>query len=94
MKFLPIVNVPFVALAMLASAPVLGNDSTATLAAGGLVLAKSDSIEMRSETCFCQPAWFALGIASSIPLPMTSPPLSPSQCPILHRILMTPRLHL
>src|SRR4051812_9130632 len=40
------------ALACLAAAPALANDTTAELAAGGLVLTKSDSIEMRSEDLF------------------------------------------
>ncbi|MCF8503465.1 MAG: DUF4424 domain-containing protein [Caulobacter sp.] len=37
------------ALAALLALPVLANDSTAELAAGGLVLTKTDAIEMRSE---------------------------------------------
>jgi len=40
------------ALACLAAAPALANDTTAELAAGGLVLTKSDSIEMRSEDLY------------------------------------------
>eukprot|EP01035_Chromulina_nebulosa_P002425 gene2425-3273_t len=39
-------------LAALIAAPVLANDSTAELAAGGLVLTKTDAIEMRSEDLF------------------------------------------
>ena len=40
------------ALAALLAAPALANDSTAELAAGGLVLTKTDAIEMRSEDLF------------------------------------------
>jgi hypothetical protein len=39
-------------LAALIAVPVLANDSTAELAAGGLVLTKTDAIEMRSEDLF------------------------------------------
>jgi hypothetical protein len=39
-------------LALAMAAPALSNDSTAELAAGGLVLTKSASIEMRSEDLF------------------------------------------
>ena len=40
------------ALAALLAAPALANDSTAELAAGGLVLTRTDAIEMRSEDLF------------------------------------------
>lgn len=40
------------ALAALLAAPALANDSTAELAAGGLVLTKTTAIEMRSEDLF------------------------------------------
>ena len=40
------------ALASLLAAPALANDSTAELAAGGLVLTRTDAIEMRSEDLF------------------------------------------
>jgi len=40
------------ALACFVAAPALANDTTAELAAGGLVLTKSDSIEMRSEDLY------------------------------------------
>lgn len=40
------------ALAALVALPVLANDSTAELAAGGLVLTRTDAIEMRSEDLF------------------------------------------
>jgi len=39
-------------VALLAAAPALANDSTAELAAGGLVLTKSDTIVMRSEDLY------------------------------------------
>lgn len=39
-------------LATLLAAPALANDSTAELAAGGLVLTKTEAIEMRSEDLF------------------------------------------
>lgn len=39
-------------LAALLAAPVLANDSTAELAAGGLVLTRTEAIEMRSEDLF------------------------------------------
>lgn len=39
-------------LATLLAAPALANDSTAELAAGGLVLTRTDAIEMRSEDLF------------------------------------------
>ena len=39
-------------LACLAATPALANDTSAELAAGGLVLTKSDSIEMRSEDLY------------------------------------------
>lgn len=39
-------------LACLATTPALANDTSAELAAGGLVLTKSDSIEMRSEDLY------------------------------------------
>jgi hypothetical protein len=39
-------------LALVLAGPALANDSTAELAAGGLVLRKTDSIEMRSEDLF------------------------------------------
>jgi len=41
-----------VLLAIAIAAPALANDSTAELAAGGLVLTKTDAIEMRSEDLF------------------------------------------
>lgn len=40
------------ALAVLAATPAWANDTSAELAAGGLVLTKSDSIEMRSEDLY------------------------------------------
>ncbi len=40
------------ALAVLTAAPARANDTSAELAAGGLVLTKSDSIEMRSEDLY------------------------------------------
>lgn len=39
-------------LALMAAAPALGNDSSAELATGGLVMVRNDSIEMRSEDLF------------------------------------------
>ncbi len=39
-------------LTFVAAGPVLANDSTAELAAGGLVMVKNDSIEMRAEDLF------------------------------------------
>lgn len=42
-------------LAALLAAPALANDSTAELAAGGLVLTRTDAIEMRSEDLFISP---------------------------------------
>lgn len=43
-------------LAALLAAPALANDSTAELAAGGLVLTKTDAIEMRSEDLYISEA--------------------------------------
>jgi hypothetical protein len=43
------------ALALLIATAACGNDSTAELAAGGLVLTKSPAIEMRSEDLFISP---------------------------------------
>jgi len=39
-------------LAAVLALPALANDSTAELAAGGLVLTRTDAIEMRSEDLF------------------------------------------
>lgn len=44
------------ALAALLAAPAMANDSTAELAAGGLVLTRTDAIEMRSEDLFISEA--------------------------------------
>jgi hypothetical protein len=44
------------AIALLIASAASGNDSTAELAAGGLVLTKSPSIEMRSEDLFISPS--------------------------------------
>lgn len=45
-------SLAFAALAAVSTAPALANDSTAELATGGLVLTRTEAIEMRSEDLF------------------------------------------
>ena len=53
------------AFALWAAAPALANDSTAELTTGGLVLAKSADIEMRSEDLAISPRRSSSTTASS-----------------------------
>ncbi len=70
------------AAALAAASAALANDSTATTAAGGLVLRQSADIDMVSEDLFVSVEQVRVITSSATAPPATSMSPSPSRCPI------------
>src|SRR5215213_9510723 len=50
-----VARITLIAAVMMAAAPAFGNDTTAELAAGGLIFVRNDNVEMRSEDLLISP---------------------------------------